>query len=64
MNLTYPEPVTPQNLAWLRELVMNGPKRHPGANKVEDEDGNIIVLVLSNYWFLSFFFFRVNSLVF
>jgi hypothetical protein len=45
MNLTYPEPVTPQNLAWLRQLVMNGPKQYPGANKVEDEDGNIIILV-------------------
>jgi len=44
MNLTYPEPVTPQNLSWLRQLVINGPKRHPGANKIEDEDGNIIVL--------------------
>ncbi|KAM3959347.1 RNA polymerase III subunit A [Aphomia sociella] len=33
--LTYPEQVFPANLAWLRQLVCNGPDVHPGANYVQ-----------------------------
>lgn len=33
-NLTYPEIVTPQNLAYLQELVKNGNRIYPGANYV------------------------------
>lgn len=44
-TLNYPEPVTAHNVAWLRKLVMNGPAKHPGANKIEDEFGNVVVLV-------------------
>ncbi|XP_063994065.1 DNA-directed RNA polymerase I subunit RPA1 [Diachasmimorpha longicaudata] len=39
LKLTYPVPVTPWNVAEMRELVMNGPDQHPGAVKIEGEDG-------------------------
>lgn len=42
--MTYPEPVTDHNVAWLRELVINGPDVHPGAKYVEDERGEKILL--------------------
>lgn len=35
MCLTYPVPVTPWNVENLREMIMNGPKKHPGATMVE-----------------------------
>ncbi|XP_015122909.1 DNA-directed RNA polymerase I subunit RPA1 [Diachasma alloeum] len=41
LKLTYPVPVTPWNVAEMRELVMNGPDQHPGAVKIEGEDGFI-----------------------
>ena len=28
--LTYPQPVTPWNVQELRQMVINGPKKHPG----------------------------------
>ncbi|KIM82650.1 hypothetical protein PILCRDRAFT_7572 [Piloderma croceum F 1598] len=34
MNLTYPEQVTPYNIAYLQELVRNGPQSYPGARYV------------------------------
>lgn len=43
-KLTYPEPVTPQNVAELRQLVINGPRVHPGASLVQTEDGTQISL--------------------
>ncbi|KAK6908242.1 hypothetical protein I203_102243 [Kwoniella mangroviensis CBS 8507] len=43
-KLTYPEPVTEQNVHWLRQLVINGPKNHPGAALVQNEDGTQISL--------------------
>ncbi|KAL0255697.1 hypothetical protein I308_100504 [Cryptococcus tetragattii IND107] len=43
-KLTYPEPVTQQNVAELRQLVINGPKIHPGAALVQNEDGTQISL--------------------
>jgi len=39
--LTYPEKVTPYNIAWLRRLIRNGPDVHPGANYVENKVGTI-----------------------
>ncbi|WRT67829.1 uncharacterized protein IL334_004803 [Kwoniella shivajii] len=43
-KLTYPEPVTEQNVHYLRQLVINGPKVHPGAALVQNEDGTQISL--------------------
>lgn len=43
-KLTYPEPVTQQNIHELRQLVINGPKVHPGASLVQNEDGSQISL--------------------
>lgn len=43
-KLTYPEPVTPQNVHEMRQLVINGPKVHPGAALVQNEDGSQISL--------------------
>jgi DNA-directed RNA polymerase I subunit RPA1 len=34
-TLTYPTPVTTHNAAALRQLVINGPHVHPGANFVQ-----------------------------
>ena len=41
LRLTFPEPVTTWNVAYLRNLVLNGPQVHPGATHVEDEFGNL-----------------------
>lgn len=35
--LTYPERVTKENIKFMRELVVNGPDTHPGANFVENK---------------------------
>ncbi len=43
-KLTYAEPVTPWNVAMLRDMVLKGPEEHPGANFVEDEHGHVIDL--------------------
>ncbi|WVR06374.1 hypothetical protein IAU60_003405 [Kwoniella sp. DSM 27419] len=43
-KLTYPEPVTQQNIHEMRQLVINGPKVHPGAALVQNEDGSQISL--------------------
>ena len=43
MNLTYPEIINKYNEIWLRELIKNGPKKHPGANFIiQNRDGNEI----------------------
>jgi len=47
-NLTYREPVTPFNVDMLRDMVMNGPESHPGANAVEMEDGTVRYLQANN----------------
>ncbi|KAG9395956.1 RNA polymerase Rpb1 domain 5 [Carpediemonas membranifera] len=44
MILTYPERVTPANMAWLERLVGNGPKTYPGANYIIRDDGVRIAL--------------------
>ncbi|NXH11506.1 RPA1 polymerase, partial [Bucco capensis] len=43
-KLTYPQPVTPWNVKELRQAVINGPKVHPGASMVINEDGSCTVL--------------------
>ncbi|CAF3055546.1 unnamed protein product, partial [Rotaria sp. Silwood2] len=47
-KLTYPELVTPHNVHELRQLILNGPDVHPGANFVELEDGTIRRLLPNN----------------
>ncbi|NXT68960.1 RPA1 polymerase, partial [Chaetops frenatus] len=43
-KLTYPQPVTPWNVKELRQAVINGPRVHPGASMVVNEDGSRTVL--------------------
>ena len=43
-GLNYPEPVTDYNVEMLRQMVINGPEVHPGANAIEDEHGNVVNL--------------------
>lgn len=43
-RLSFPERVTPWNVERLREAVLAGPGRNPGAVAVEDERGRIIML--------------------
>ncbi|RMC14451.1 hypothetical protein DUI87_09547 [Hirundo rustica rustica] len=43
-KLTYPQPVTPWNVKELRQAVINGPRVHPGASMVINEDGSRTVL--------------------
>lgn len=40
-KLTYPEPVTEINVAWLMTLVINGPDNWPGATAIEMENGTV-----------------------
>ncbi|KAF8833730.1 beta and beta-prime subunits of DNA dependent RNA-polymerase [Paxillus ammoniavirescens] len=44
MNLTYPERVTPYNIAYLQELVQNGPTTYPGARYIVWDTGEHIDL--------------------
>ena len=39
-TLTFPESVSDVNLERLKECVINGSQKHPGANYIEDKDGN------------------------
>lgn len=43
-KLTYPEPVTAHNIKELRQAVINGPFKWPGATHVQHEDQSIDVL--------------------
>lgn len=45
VKLTYPEPVTPHNASELRQMVINGPDKWPGAIQVQNEDGSLISLI-------------------
>ncbi|KAK7561108.1 DNA-directed RNA polymerase-like protein I subunit [Phyllosticta citricarpa] len=49
MKLTYPEPVTNHNFYELKEAVMNGPFKWPGASAIENEDGSVINLERKNH---------------
>ncbi|QLQ81703.1 hypothetical protein HG537_0F04640 [Torulaspora globosa] len=44
-KLTYPEPVTAYNIAELRQAVINGPDKWPGATQIQNEDGTLVSLV-------------------
>lgn len=44
VKLTYPEPVTPHNVAEMRQAVINGPDKWPGATQVQNEDGLLVAL--------------------
>jgi DNA-directed RNA polymerase beta' subunit len=46
-KLTFPEPVTAQNVHRMRELVIAGAKNYPGATMIEFEDGHTQFLVCS-----------------
>jgi DNA-directed RNA polymerase beta' subunit len=50
LTLTYRQPVTPWNLAKMRQLVINGPKKWPGATHVEFEDGTLSDLSVRRCW--------------
>ncbi|KZT62602.1 beta and beta-prime subunits of DNA dependent RNA-polymerase [Calocera cornea HHB12733] len=39
-KLTFAEPVTAHNVQEMRQLVMNGPRKYPGATMIEYEDGS------------------------
>ncbi|CAO1632715.1 unnamed protein product [Jaminaea pallidilutea] len=43
-KLTFPEPVTAENVHLMRQLVINGPDKHPGAVAVRSEDGTETLL--------------------
>lgn len=45
VKLTYPEPVTAHNASELRAAVVNGPDKWPGAVLVQNEDGQLVLLV-------------------
>lgn len=44
IKLTYPEPVTSHSFQRLRQAVINGPKKWPGASAVVNEDGQVLSL--------------------
>ncbi|XP_046400249.1 DNA-directed RNA polymerase I subunit RPA1 isoform X2 [Ischnura elegans] len=41
LKLTYPVSVTPWNAEELRAMIINGPRKYPGANMVQNDDGTI-----------------------
>jgi DNA-directed RNA polymerase I subunit RPA1 len=49
MKLTYPEPVTNHNFYDLKEAVLNGPDKWPGAHAIENEFGQVISLKKKTY---------------
>ncbi|KAF2259470.1 beta and beta-prime subunits of DNA dependent RNA-polymerase [Lojkania enalia] len=48
-KLTYPEPVTNHNFYDLKEAVLNGPDKWPGAVAIENEHGQVIALRKKNF---------------
>nr|CAA32887.1 unnamed protein product [Schizosaccharomyces pombe] len=44
-KLTYPEPVTLYNFNEMRNAVINGPHKWPGASHIQNEDGTLISLM-------------------
>ncbi|CAG8165424.1 unnamed protein product [Penicillium nalgiovense] len=47
-KLTFPEPVTNHNFWELKEAVINGPDKYPGASSIENENGQVINLKFKN----------------
>ncbi|KAJ5682591.1 DNA-directed RNA polymerase I subunit [Penicillium macrosclerotiorum] len=43
-KLTFPEPVTNHNFWELKEAVINGPDKYPGASAIENENGQVVNL--------------------
>ena len=43
-KLTFPEPVTQHNFWELKEAVINGPDKYPGAAAIENENGQVVNL--------------------
>lgn len=43
-KLTFPEPVTNHNFWELKEAVINGPEKYPGASAIEYENGQVVNL--------------------
>lgn len=48
-KLTYPEPVTNHNFYELKEAVLNGTEKWPGAAAIENENGQVINLRTKNF---------------
>lgn len=48
-RLTFPETVNAENGKHLRQLVINGSQRYPGANAIEDEWGRVVDLTSMPY---------------
>ncbi|KAF2011853.1 DNA-directed RNA polymeras-like protein I subunit [Aaosphaeria arxii CBS 175.79] len=48
-KLTFPEPVTNHNFYELKEAVLNGPDKWPGAVAIENEHGQVLSLRKKNY---------------
>lgn len=48
-KLTYPEPVTDHNFYELKQAVLNGPFKWPGAVAIENEFGQVVNLKRKNY---------------
>ena len=48
-KLTYPEPVTNHNFYDLKEAVLNGVEKWPGAAAIENENGQVISLKTKNF---------------
>ncbi|KXS18698.1 beta and beta-prime subunits of DNA dependent RNA-polymerase [Gonapodya prolifera JEL478] len=45
-RMTYPAPVTAHNLSQLRQAVINGPHKWPGATHIVMEDGSLVSLAM------------------
>ena len=43
-RLTYPQPVTPHNYAEMKQAVINGAEKYPGATAIENENGRVLNL--------------------
>ncbi|KAJ5575382.1 DNA-directed RNA polymerase I subunit [Penicillium hetheringtonii] len=43
-KLTFPEPVTNHNFWEMKEAVINGPDKYPGASAIENENGQVVNL--------------------
>ncbi|KAG9205068.1 hypothetical protein G6514_009527 [Epicoccum nigrum] len=48
-KLTFPEPVTNHNFYDMKEAVLNGPDKWPGAVAIENEFGQVVTLKKKNY---------------
>ncbi|KZM26933.1 DNA binding [Ascochyta rabiei] len=48
-KLTFPEPVTNHNFYDMKEAVLNGPDKWPGAVAIENEFGQVVTLNKKNY---------------